>query len=47
MHKSDGYAYSFGKVLEQVKSSKKIKPVQTQSPPKRFKGCKGQQLSLF
>jgi hypothetical protein len=47
MHKSDGYAYSFGEVLEQVKSSNKVKPVQTQSPPKRFQGFQGQQLSLF
>ncbi|MCT7958854.1 RNA-guided endonuclease IscB [Laspinema palackyanum] len=47
LHKSDGYAYSFGEVLEQVKSSKEVKSVQTQSPPKRFQGFHGQQLSLF
>ncbi|MBD2181026.1 HNH endonuclease [Planktothrix sp. FACHB-1355] len=45
LHKSDGYAYSFGQVLSQ--KINQPKPPTQNTQVQRFKGIQGEQLSLF
>jgi len=48
LHKSDGYAYSFGEILSQKTSQPRSKPKSEPTPKMlRFKGFEGEQLSLF
>ena len=48
LHKSDGYAYSFGEIFSQKISQPRSKPEPKPKPKMlRFKGFEGEQLSLF